>query len=318
MTLRIPKIDLHKAVDDLVAQVPEGRVTTYGAVALALGDVVASRYVGKVMSENDDIHRVPCRRVVQSDGRLGGFTGGGTPAKKKALRAEGIKIEGDRIVDFEKVLFNDFKTTRPLRRFRQIQLRDSKRLILRDDFPSDAIMAGSDIAYDGDTAHGALVLLDRKTAGARKVFTVRTKVDFPYIPTFLTFREAPVIERLIEKLDEEPFLVHDGNGIIHPLGFGIASHMGVMLDIPTIGVAKKLLCGSITGNGRLRKVVMNRKHVGYAATGAGGGSPVYVSPGHRISTSSTIKVLKPYWKHRIPEPVRLAHMEAGEARRRMK
>ena len=79
---RIP--DLWKETYDLVAQVPIGRVTTYGAVAKGLGDIVASRFVGLAMSRNDDIVRVPCRRVVQSDGGIGGYTGGG-PEKKIEL-----------------------------------------------------------------------------------------------------------------------------------------------------------------------------------------------------------------------------------------
>ena len=73
--------DLWEATYDLVSQVPEGRVTTYGQVATALGDIVASRFVGLAMSRNDDTVRVPCRRVVRSDGRLGGYTGGGPERK---------------------------------------------------------------------------------------------------------------------------------------------------------------------------------------------------------------------------------------------
>jgi deoxyribonuclease V len=109
-------------------------------------------------------------------------------------------------------------------------------------------------------------------------------------------------------------LVHDGNGIIHPLGFGVASHIGVMLDIPTIGVAKTLLCGKVSGNGLTKKVIIGRKHAGYAVSGNESGSPAYVSPGHRISVASTMDVLKPYWRFRLPEPVRVAHIEAGRFR----
>jgi deoxyribonuclease V len=314
--LRIPNIDLHARVDDLVAQVPEGMVTTYGAVAKALGDIVASRFVGKVMSENDDIVRVPCRRVVQSDGTLGGFTaGGGPPSKKKALRAEGIDFEGDKIVDFEKRLFNDFKTDYPLRKFKDIQKKDSKKLVLRDDFPDDSMVAGSDVAYINDDAFGSMVIFDPKTKRPKEVVNARAKVSFPYIPTYLTFREAPIVEQLVRKSGCKPLLVHDGNGIIHPLGFGVASHIGVMLDLPTIGVAKKLLCGSVSGNGEFKQVKLRGKALGYSITGKGWSSPVYVSPGHRISVKSSIELLKPYWQHRLPDPVRIAHIEAEKSRR---
>ena len=313
--MRIPNIDLHARVDDLVAQVPEGKVTTYGEVAKALGDIVACRFVGKVMSENDDIVRVPCRRVVQSDGTLGGFTGGGPRAKRKALRAEGIDIEGDRIIDFEKKLFADFKTDYPLIKFKNIQRRDLKRIVLRDGFQDDSMVAGSDIAYIGDNAFGSMVIFDSKTRRPKEVVNARAKVSFPYIPTYLTFREAPVVEQLVRKAGCKPLLVHDGNGIIHPLGFGVASHIGVMLDLPTIGVAKKLLCGSVSGSGKFKEVKLRGRTLGYAVTGKGWSSPVFVSPGHRISVKSSIGLLKPYWQHRLPDPVRIAHIEAEKSRR---
>jgi deoxyribonuclease V len=316
LALRIPNIDLHANVDRLVAQVPEGRVTTYGKVAMALGDIVASRFVGKVMSENDDVERVPCRRVVQSDGTLGGFSGeGGPQGKKKMLRAEGISFEGDRIVDFEKRLFTDFKTDYPLKKFKEIQIRDSKRLVLWDDYQDDSMVAGSDIAYTDDNAFGSMVIFDLKTRKPKEVVNARAKASFPYIPTYLTFREAPMVEQLVGKAGCKPLLVHDGNGTIHPLGFGVASHIGVMLDLPTIGVAKKLLCGSAVGSGKFKEVRLGRKTLGYAVTGKGGSSPVYVSPGHRVSVKSSIGLLKPYWQHRLPDPVRIAHIEAEKSRR---
>ena len=314
--LKIPNIDLHAQVDDLVAQVPEGMVTSYGEVAKALGDVVASRFVGKVMSENDDVVRVPCRRVVQSDGTIGGFSAGDGPrSKKKLLMAEGIDFEGDRIVDFEKKLFIDFKTDFPLRKFKEIQKKDSKRLVLRDDFPDDPVVAGSDIAYIDDDAFGSMVIFDHKTKKPKEIVNARAKVSFPYIPTYLTFREAPVVEQLVRKAGCKPVIIHDGNGIIHPLGFGVASHIGVMLDLPTIGVAKKLLCGSVRGGGNFKQVALGGRTLGYAVTGKSWDSPVYVSPGHRISVKSSIELLRPYWRHRLPDPVRIAHIEAEKSRR---
>jgi len=305
---------LHKEVDDLVSQLPEGTVTTYGQVAIALGDVVASRFVGKVMSENDDVVRVPCHRVVQSDGTLGGYTGGGAAAKRRTLRAEGVKVKGDRIVDFDKILFSDFKTRYPLREFRKIQVKDSKKIVLIDDFSADSEIAGSDIAYYGDEAFGALVVFDKGTHRQEEVVTVKARASFPYIPTYLTFREAPIVEMLYRKSGRDLLIVHDGNGIIHPLGFGVASHIGVMLDLPTVGVAKKLLCGNVTGSGKTEKVLVGCKHAGYAVRGGNRGSPVYVSPGHRISVASSIKVLRPYWEYRLPEPIRVAHMESERFR----
>jgi len=314
LTSRMPNINLHEEVDDLVAQVPEGMVTTYGQVAIALGDIVASRFVGKVMSENDDMVRVPCRRVVQSDGSLGGYTGGGQREKKRALEKEGVRVERGKIVDFEKILFTDFKTTYPLRKFRRIQIDDRKRLSLEDDFQADGDIAGSDVAYQGDEAFGALAVFSDGEMEPKEVVTVRAVVKFPYIPTYLTFREAPVVEKLIEKIGEKPVLVQDGNGTIHPMRFGIASHIGVLFDLPTIGIAKKLLCGRVEGSGHIKRVDIDGELAGYAVSGPGWKAPAYVSPGHRVSPRSVMRILKPYWRHRIPEPVRAAHIEAGKKR----
>jgi len=316
LAVDFPEMDLAEEVKKLVAQVPPGRITTYGRVAEALGDIAASRFVGKVMSENDDIVRVPCRRVVQSDGTIGGYTGdGGIEGKKKLLRAEGIEIEGDKILNFDRVVFDDFKTTYPLRRFRRIQKRDHRKVVLRDDYSGASIIAGSDVAYREDIAYGALALFDRKSGSLIDVVTNKTKVHFPYIPTYLTFREAEVVSELVRKAGEDVILVHDGNGILHPIGFGVASHLGVILDVPSIGVAKKLLVGSIVGRGPAQKVMIAGRHVGFAVSRVSGVAPVYVSPGHRVSVRSSLKLLQPFWKYRVPDPVRIAHIEAEKARR---
>lgn len=317
LAIEFPDIDLAEEVRKLVAQVPVGRVTTYGRVAEALGDIVASRFVGKVMSENDDIVRVPCRRVVQSDGTIGGYTGdGGVEDKKRLLRAEGIKLEGNRIVNFEKVVFDDFKTNYPLRKFRKIQETARKRLMLKDDFSEASVIAGSDVAYSGELAYGALAIFDIKTGRLLDVLTNRIKVRFPYIPTYLAFREAEVISELVKECNKDMILVHDGNGILHPAGFGVASHLGVLLNTPSIGVAKKLLTGNVIGKGRTKKIFLDGKHVGFAVSKGSGRTPVYVSPGHRVSVRSSLSLLKPLWKHRLPEPVRIAHIEAEKSRRK--
>ena len=317
LAIEFPDIDLAEEVRKLVAQVPIGRVTTYGRVAEALGDIVASRFVGKVMSENDDIVRVPCRRVVQSDGTIGGYTGdGGVEGKKRLLRAEGIELEGNRIVNFEKVVFDDFKTSYPLRKFRKIQETARKRLMLEDDFSEASVIAGSDVAYSGELAYGALAIFDIKTGKLLDVLTNRIKVRFPYIPTYLTFREAEVISELVKECNKDMILVHDGNGILHPAGFGVASHLGVILNMPSIGVAKKLLAGTIIGKGRTKKIFLDGKHVGFAVSKGSGSTPVYVSPGHRVSIRSCLSLLRPLWEHRLPELVRIAHIEAEKSRRK--
>jgi len=100
---------------NLVRQIPPGRVSTYGAVAKALGNKGYARAVGKYMNKNPNADTMPCFKIVKSDGNLGGF-GLGLDDKIRRLNEDGIKVEDGRIVDFEKAFFDDFKTDYPLKK----------------------------------------------------------------------------------------------------------------------------------------------------------------------------------------------------------
>ena len=267
---------LHRSVEDLpnmlqetydlVAQVPLGMVTTYGEVAKALGDVAASRYVGLAMSLNKDIGRVPCRRVVQSDGFVGGYTGGGSQKKIKLLREEGVRVVRGKVVDLEKILFGDFVSDRPLRALRQRQRRLKTRLSIEASGVEMDRVAGIDVAYERDHAYAAMVVFDFKSGREVERAVVEGDASFPYIPTYLAFREIPVIAPLMQFIDSKTVVMYDGNGILHPEGFGIASHVGVVFDTPTIGIAKKLLCGSVAGrsSSASRQIRFGGRVVGHA------------------------------------------------------
>lgn len=309
--------DLWKETYDLVAQVPEGMVTTYGEVAKALGDIVASRFVGLAMSRNDDIVRVPCRRVVQSDGSLGGYTGGGPLKKARLLRKEGIRVSGGKVQEFERVLFRDFDSSHPLRALRSRQRALRRRLVLEDSFDDASAVAGVDVAYSGDRTFSAIVTVEGKTGRILGRSVEEGTAKFPYIPTYLAFREVPLVSSLLDEVEAGTVIMYDGNGILHPEQFGIASHFGVASGIPTIGVAKKLLCGRIGGNPRslVRPVVGEGGLIGHALSRASGANPVYVSAGHRISPETALRTSRRLLMHRVPEPTRLAHIEAEAARR---
>ena len=103
----------------LVRQIPEGKLSTYGAVAKALGDVVASRAVGRMMNQNPDADDMPCFRIVHSDGKIGGF-GLSVDDKIRRLKLDNIKVEGNKIVNFDKIFFNNFKTDFPLKKLRKL------------------------------------------------------------------------------------------------------------------------------------------------------------------------------------------------------
>lgn len=309
--------DLWKETNALVAQVPEGRVTTYGAVAKALGDVVASRFVGLAMSRNEDIVRVPCRRVVQTDGFVGGYTPGGPRKKSRLLRAEGIEVRNGVVVDLENAMFDDFKTTYPLRKVRAIQSRLKRRLLIKKFNERIVTVAGIDVAYEEEHGFAAMVSLNPLTREVQDTKIVEGDARFPYVPTYLSFREIPIIRPLLERVREGTVVMYDGNGILHPLGFGIASQLGVAFDIPTIGTAKKLLCGRISDElvHGARPILCHGKIAGHALAKTLWSKPIFASVGHRVSKEQAVEITKSFLKFRVPEPVRLAHMAAESARR---
>jgi len=310
--------DMWKAAFDLVAQVPMGRVTTYGAVARSLGDLVASRFVGLAMGMNDDIVRVPCHRVVQSDGHIGGYTCGGPRKKARLLREEGIDMSGDKVVGMDRFFFENFRSDCPLRMLRNRQTAMKRRLMVssKEKIHPERV-AGVDVAYEGDHAFAAMVVFDMESGKEIARFIDEADARFPYIPTYLAFREVPVIRGLIRNMDAFTVLMYDGNGVLHPHGFGIASQVGVEFGVPTIGVAKTLLCGSPAGRrqGKVREIRIAGRVAGYVLKSTVADKGVYVSAGHRISPECALDIAGRFLQHRVPEPTRMAHIAAEEARR---
>jgi len=303
-------MNLFKITYDLVRQIPKGNVSTYGNVAKALGDIYAARAVGRMMNQNPDADDMPCFRIVYSDGRLGGF-GLGINDKIRRLKQDNISVENGRIVDFENILFDDFKTDYPLKKLRSEQIELSKNVITRNFFDEKKTIAGFDVSYpknEFDECCGACVVMDYKTKEIIEEKTIFAKTFFPYIATYLSFRELPFIKKLVKILNTKPsILMLDGNGLLHPFGLGLASHAGVYLDIPSIGVAKSMLCGKLKNNA----IQMNNKIIGYVLyTSKIAKRPVYVSPGHKISFETSLNIVKNFSKYRLPDPIRRAHVLA--------
>jgi len=309
--------DFFEEVYKLTRQIPSGKISTYGAIAKALGDIVAARAVGVALNLNPDPEYTPCYKIVNSDGTLGGF-GLGIEDKIRRLQKDGIKIRDGKILDFEKVLFEDFRTNYPLKKLRKEQIELSKKIILKDNVGGIETIAGIDVAYskiNSRKACGAYVIMDVKNKEIIEYNIIKMDTSFPYVPTYLAYRELPIIEELFNKMREKPDIIMiDGNGILHPYGIGIASHAGIILDIPTIGVAKGLLYGreskeSFADN--INKIVDNKgKTIGFSVKANERVKPVFVSPGYKISFDKTLEVVKKVHKYRIPEPIRQAHMLA--------
>ncbi len=304
-------MNLFEYTYDLVRQIPPGKVSTYGAVAVALGDKIAARAVGRMMNQNPNADDMPCFKIVYSDGRLGGF-GLGIQDKIRRLHQDSISVENGRIVDFDNVFFDDFNTTYPLKKLREEQIQLSKKISLTDDFTDIKTVAGIDVAYpdnEFDEACGACVVLDYTHMNVLEESVVFERTDFPFISTYFSYRELPLVHTLVSKLRLKPSLVLlDGNGIIHPARCGFASHAGITLDIPTIGVAKTLLYGTI----RDSQVIIDSESRGYAFSLRKDVRPIYVSPGHRVSLKTSVDVVKHFCQTKNPEPLRRAHQLANQ------
>jgi deoxyribonuclease V len=187
-------------------------------------------------------------------------------------------------------------------------------VVVADDGSPIETIAGLDIAYDknGDTAIATAVVMRRGDLEVLDETIVHGASDFPYVPGLLAFRELPLLLKAIEALSVTPDLyVCDGYGLTHPRRFGLACHLGVVLDAPAIGVAKNPphlpVEAPAPERGAWTAITASGETVGCALRTQDGVKPVYVSVGHR-STLPTARdlVLELAPKYRLPEPIRAA------------
>lgn len=202
---------------------------------------------------------------------------------------------------------------------REMQLSLAKRVASEDGVINPGLIAGIDISAPDSQqiARGAVVILHYPEFSMVETKVIEGKITFPYIPGLLSFRESPLILAAYEKLCNVPDLILvDGQGIAHPRRFGLASHVGILLDMPTIGCAKSILCGQhqpiAEGAGSYRELIDNGELIGAALRTKSGVRPVYVSVGHRIDLASALQwTLNCCRGYRLPEPTRLAHLAAA-------
>ncbi len=180
-------------------------------------------------------------------------------------------------------------------------------------------IAGVDISVSKarGIATGAVVVLEYPELRLVETKVVNGKLDFPYIPGLLSFRESPLTLAACERLAITPDLILvDGQGIAHPRRLGLASHLGLFLNTPTIGCAKSLLCGTheVPGEkpGSYAEVVDRGEIIGAALRTKLGVKPLYISVGHKVDLQTAIYwVLECCRDYRLPEPTRFAHLAAG-------
>jgi deoxyribonuclease V len=184
-------------------------------------------------------------------------------------------------------------------------------------------VAGADVAYSkkDSTLFAAVVVLEYPSAKEVLSRTAEGEATFPYIPGLLSFREAPLLLRVFQELPVTPdIVIFDGQGLAHPRCFGLACHVGLFLDVPSVGCAKSRLIGEhdepAAKRGSFAPLTYNGKTVGAVVRTRDNVKPVYISPGHKVDVESAVRViLKTCRGYRLPEPTRLAHLLSQKAKR---
>ena len=249
------------------------------------------------------------RKGIFSQGKA---TGGGLPPP-------GPTPDGDSVGPCE-----EFPFPSSVEAARLIQREIGSRIIREDAFTRfpPRYVAGADAAYsrDGTRVYGAVVVLRCPDLVVVEAQCVELPIRFPYVPGLFAFREGPVLLDAWEQLRTMPDLViFHGHGTAHPVGCGLATHLGVLLDVPAIGVAGKPLgtAAVIPGEfwGATYPVIIRGRPAGCAVRTRTGAREVYVSPGNRISLATAVwVVLATATRYRMPEPLRIAHRHAVECR----
>jgi deoxyribonuclease V len=202
---------------------------------------------------------------------------------------------------------------------RKIQQQLQHQVVKTDMLGTVCFVAGMDVGYENNqtVTRAAAVVLSFPELKLLEHATVRRSTDFPYIPGLLSFREAPAALDALESLHRKPdLLLCDGQGLAHPRRFGLACHIGILSQIPTIGVAKSRLVGKhrtlAEERGAWQPLIEDDEIIGAALRTRSAVKPVYVSIGHKISLETAIElVLQCAPRYRLPETTRWAHRLAS-------
>ncbi len=305
--------DLPGHLDDLLRQIPPGRVTTHGTLADHLGNRVASRWVGHYVLHHDHKSDCPCHRVVRADGSLGGYVSGHADEKLMRLRSETVPCR-ERRVDLRTHGFSAFESTAPLQQLERLQQEMRGHGRQSGSMSQPRTIGGVDVSYRSPWGFATYVEVDPLTREVSLSVTVQQIVTFPYISSYLAFRELPVLLELLQQVRAEgrlaDVLVVDGAGIAHPRRMGLAAMLGIAAEIPTIGVTKKLLYGRVDlahlRFGEERKI---RDEQGQPLGAAllpwkRTRKPIYVSPGNQIDVEQAVQLVQQLLgHHRLPEPI---------------
>lgn len=180
-----------------------------------------------------------------------------------------------------------------------------------------------DTAYNNDTnrLYAAAVTMKYADFNETEKAVAEMDISFPYIPNLLGFREGPVILKALSQLIVKPdLIIFAGHGIAHPLSFGMASHLGLILDIPSIGCARKCLTGQYeepgSEPGDYNIISLVNVACGHVYRSRAKVKPIFISPGHKCGLEDSLKIITNCLRdYRMPRPLRLAHIYANKFRR---
>lgn len=294
-----------------VEEIPPGKVATCGVVALALGDVRAARAVAEWIRAHPEAD--PRRQVVRADGR---------PVLAPAATDPGGVRESALQDRYPRESLVDHLAGSPmLADLRAEQEELATHVREEDEGREIRTVGGADVAYAGDRAFAAAVCLDAATLQVLEVVEREIEVDFPYIPSYLAFREFPAVQRAVTALREKPdVLFIDGHGRLHPRRFGFACFAGVSLDMRTVGIAKHPLAGRADPSHRTETgaipIEFQGRVEGYAWLPPEGSRAFYVSVGHRLRLASALSIAQGATLHRYPEPLRVADRISKEGKKK--
>jgi len=200
-----------------------------------------------------------------------------------------------------------------------VQRQLARHVLIADRYGEVRRIAGVDVGFEQNNTitRAAVAVLDYPALTLQEYAIAREPTRFPYVPGLLSFREVPAVLAALEQLSALPdMLLCDGQGIAHPRRLGIASHLGVLLDLPTVGVAKSRLIGSHTEpgeeKGAWQPLLDKGEEIGCVLRTRSRVKPLYISPGHRVGLESARHwVLACLTRYRLPETTRWAHRLAS-------
>ena len=196
------------------------------------------------------------------------------------------------------------------------QIRLAKKIVKTDEFDELKLVAGADFAFFENKIISAISVCEFPSMKLVEKQTAVADAVMPYIPGLEGYRESPAAAEAFLKLKNKPdLLIVDGHGISHPRKLGLASHLGLILDIPSIGVAEKLMSGKIEGD----YVIIDNEKRGVLMQTKEHAKPLILSTGHKVSLKTAKEIISKtiVYPHKLPEPVHLAHKFADKKRKEL-